>query len=104
MTKWFWSLDGVGVLSKAPLCLFLYIVSTILCNANKTALGEGDTLKFSQLAETLETVAEQGADAFYAGKIGQDLVKDIKEAGWDNVHVLGRLNKILNSKISCLIL
>ncbi|XP_003965539.2 glutathione hydrolase 5 proenzyme [Takifugu rubripes] len=53
----------------------------LFCNANKTALGKGDTLKFSQLAETLEIVAQKGADAFYTGKIGQDLIKDIKEAG-----------------------
>lgn len=54
-------------------------------------MGKGDTLKFSQLAETLEIVAQKGADAFYTGKIGQDLIKDIKEAGRSNRRILGWL-------------
>ncbi|CAF99263.1 unnamed protein product [Tetraodon nigroviridis] len=53
----------------------------ILCKANKALLGPGDILKFPQLARTMEIVAQQGADAFFTGKIGQDLVKDVKEAG-----------------------
>lgn len=69
--------------------MFLYFVSKILCKANKTVLGPGDILKFPQLAETMEVIAQQGADAFYTGKIGQDLVKDVKEAGQDNHHILG---------------
>lgn len=81
-------LDCVGVTFNAPVCLLLYIVSKILCNANKTVLGKGDTLRFPQLAETLEIVAQKGADAFYTGKIGQDLVKDIQEAGLDNLHIV----------------
>ncbi|KAG8010678.1 Glutathione hydrolase 5 proenzyme [Nibea albiflora] len=53
----------------------------VFCNKNKTILGKADTLKFPKLAETMEIIAAQGADAFYTGKIGQDLIKDIKEAG-----------------------
>ncbi|KAK9532615.1 hypothetical protein VZT92_009990 [Zoarces viviparus] len=56
-------------------------VCEVLCNKNKTVLSTGDILKFPKLAETLETIAEQGADAFYTGKIGQDLIRDIKAAG-----------------------
>lgn len=41
----------------------------------------------------MEIVAQQGADAFYTGKIGQDLVKDVKEAGRDNRRILGWLEK-----------
>lgn len=48
-------------------------------------------LRFPQLAETMTVVAQEGADAFYTGKIGQDLVKDVKEAGRDNRPVLGWL-------------
>uniref|UniRef100_A0A8C5HGX1 Glutathione hydrolase 5 proenzyme-like n=1 Tax=Gouania willdenowi TaxID=441366 RepID=A0A8C5HGX1_GOUWI len=54
----------------------------ILCNKNKTVLGKGDTLKFTKLAETLEAIAMKGADEFYAGRIGHDLVHDIKAAGF----------------------
>ncbi|XP_068562250.1 glutathione hydrolase 5 proenzyme [Cebidichthys violaceus] len=53
----------------------------VLCNKNKTALSTGDILKFPKLAETMETIAEQGADAFYTGKIGHDLIQDIEAAG-----------------------
>lgn len=30
----------------------------------------------------MELIAEKGADVFYHGSIGQDLIKDIKDAGW----------------------
>lgn len=53
----------------------------VLCNKNKTVLSTGDILKFPKLAETMETIAKQGADAFYTGKIGHDLIKDIEAAG-----------------------
>lgn len=63
-----------GYVEKSPLC-------EILCNKNKTVLGKGDILKFPKLAETLETIAQKGTDAFYNGKIGQDLIQDIRAAG-----------------------
>ncbi|XP_073333893.1 glutathione hydrolase 5 proenzyme [Pagrus major] len=53
----------------------------VFCNKNKKVLSTGDILTFPKLAESLETIAKQGADAFYTGKIGQDLIKDIKDAG-----------------------
>ncbi|XP_034402865.1 glutathione hydrolase 5 proenzyme [Cyclopterus lumpus] len=53
----------------------------VLCNKNKTVLSTGDILKFPKLAETMKTIAEQGADAFYTGKIGQDLIRDVEAAG-----------------------
>ncbi|XP_070780870.1 glutathione hydrolase 5 proenzyme [Enoplosus armatus] len=53
----------------------------VFCNKNKTVLSKGDTLKFPKLAETMEIIAEQGAAAFYTGKIGHDLIQDIKAAG-----------------------
>ncbi|KAM3874296.1 glutathione hydrolase 5 proenzyme [Diretmus argenteus] len=53
----------------------------VFCNKNKTVLRKGDMLKFPKLAETMEIIAEEGADAFYTGKIGLDLIHDIKAAG-----------------------
>ncbi|XP_059906033.1 glutathione hydrolase 5 proenzyme [Gadus macrocephalus] len=53
----------------------------LFCKPDKTILGEGDTLRFPKLADTLETIAAQGADALYNGQIGLDLVQDVKEAG-----------------------
>lgn len=44
-------------------------------------LKTGDIVKFEKLAETLEVIANRGPDAFYSGKIAQDLISDIQEAG-----------------------
>ncbi|KAF1377499.1 hypothetical protein PFLUV_G00201430 [Perca fluviatilis] len=56
-------------------------ICEVFCNKNKTVLRKGDILKFPKLAETMKTIAEQGADAFYTGKIGRDLIQDIEAAG-----------------------
>ncbi|XP_034751816.1 glutathione hydrolase 5 proenzyme [Etheostoma cragini] len=56
-------------------------ICEILCNKNKTVLRTGDILKYPKLAETMKTIAEQGADALYTGKIGHDLIQDIEAAG-----------------------
>ncbi|XP_072311531.1 glutathione hydrolase 5 proenzyme [Eucyclogobius newberryi] len=53
----------------------------IFCNKNRTVLKKGDTLKYPKLAETMETVGRFGADAFYSGKIGRDLIEDVKAKG-----------------------
>uniref|UniRef100_G3PY27 Glutathione hydrolase n=1 Tax=Gasterosteus aculeatus aculeatus TaxID=481459 RepID=G3PY27_GASAC len=53
----------------------------VLCNKNKTVLSTGDILKFPKLAETMQTIAAEGAEAFYTGKIGHDLIQDIEAAG-----------------------
>lgn len=65
----------------------LFFSSEIFCNKNKTVLREGDILKFPKLAETMEIIAEKGPDAFYNGNIGQDLIKDIKDAGWCDLRI-----------------
>ncbi|TNN70681.1 Gamma-glutamyltransferase 5 [Liparis tanakae] len=41
----------------------------------------GDIVKFEKLADTLEMIANQGPDAFYTGRIAEDLIHDIQEAG-----------------------
>lgn len=38
-------------------------------------------LKFSKLAETMQVIANLGAEAFYSGSVAEDLIKDIHEAG-----------------------
>nr|XP_019937343.1 PREDICTED: gamma-glutamyltransferase 5-like [Paralichthys olivaceus] len=65
-----------GIMEKSSLCSH-----QLLCNGNKTILSQGDTLYFTKLAETMETIAKGGADAFYTGKIGHDLIQDIQAAG-----------------------
>ena len=44
-------------------------------------LREGDTIRRTALARTLETVAREGADAFYRGPIADALLKKIRETG-----------------------
>ncbi|KAJ3603904.1 hypothetical protein NHX12_028645 [Muraenolepis orangiensis] len=44
---------------------------------NGNLLQVGDIIKFEKLADTLEVVAQQGADAFYNGKIAKDLIGDL---------------------------
>ncbi|KAM9360455.1 glutathione hydrolase 5 proenzyme-like [Symphorus nematophorus] len=44
-------------------------------------LKAGDIMKFEKLADTLETIANDGAEAFYSGRIAEDLIRDIQEAG-----------------------
>lgn len=44
-------------------------------------LKTGDVVKFEKLADTLEVIANHGADAFYSGRIAEDLIRDIQEAG-----------------------
>ncbi|XP_035464330.2 glutathione hydrolase 5 proenzyme-like [Scophthalmus maximus] len=78
--------DYLGKLLQFPLVKTLVESSSlcshqVFCNKNKTVLRTGDILKFPKLAETMETIAEQGADAFYTGKIGHDLIQDIQAAG-----------------------
>uniref|UniRef100_A0A8C5DAT9 Glutathione hydrolase 5 proenzyme-like n=1 Tax=Gouania willdenowi TaxID=441366 RepID=A0A8C5DAT9_GOUWI len=44
-------------------------------------LKTGDVIRFEKLADTLEEIANHGAEAFYSGRIAEDLIRDIKEAG-----------------------
>ncbi|KAG7476737.1 hypothetical protein MATL_G00086000 [Megalops atlanticus] len=53
----------------------------VFCNGNKTVLKTGEILKYPQLAETMETIAKEGADAFYKGKIARDLIQDVQAEG-----------------------
>uniref|UniRef100_A0A673HHP5 Gamma-glutamyltransferase 5-like n=1 Tax=Sinocyclocheilus rhinocerous TaxID=307959 RepID=A0A673HHP5_9TELE len=50
-------------------------------NEEGKLLKEGDIVRFEKLADTLEIIAEQGADALYIGDIAKDLVSDIQSAG-----------------------
>ncbi|KAF3696079.1 Glutathione hydrolase 5 proenzyme [Channa argus] len=50
---------------------------------NGNLLKMGDTVKFEKLADTLEMIANHGADAFYTGKIAENLIRDLQEEGYD---------------------
>ncbi|KAF7668995.1 hypothetical protein LDENG_00262200 [Lucifuga dentata] len=53
----------------------------LYADKNGNLLKTGDIVKFEKLAETLEMIANQGADAFYTGRIAEALIRDIQEAG-----------------------
>uniref|UniRef100_A0A3B5LLL5 Gamma-glutamyltransferase 5a n=1 Tax=Xiphophorus couchianus TaxID=32473 RepID=A0A3B5LLL5_9TELE len=46
-----------------------------------TLLKTGDEIKFEKLADTLELIANKGADAFYTGRVAEDLVRDVQQEG-----------------------
>ncbi|TRY65590.1 hypothetical protein DNTS_015198, partial [Danionella cerebrum] len=50
-------------------------------NEKGEPLKEGDVVKFTKLADTLETIAECGADALYNGQLAKDLIEDLQAAG-----------------------
>ncbi|NWY76187.1 GGT5 hydrolase, partial [Erithacus rubecula] len=52
----------------------------LLCDGQRF-LKRGETFRWRALQQTLETVAEHGAGAFYEGEIAQALVQDISKAG-----------------------
>lgn len=56
-------------------------VRKLYSDKNGNLLKTGDIVKFEKLADTLETIANHGADAFYTGRIAEDLIRDIQEAG-----------------------
>ncbi|XP_054852604.1 glutathione hydrolase 5 proenzyme [Eublepharis macularius] len=78
---------------KIPKVLSLFLKEPILLPSLKTSslsklffdegniLGEGQTLYWPALIETLKAVAENGADEFYTGKTAEKLVEDMRKEG-----------------------
>jgi len=58
-------------------------MSSIYGDGNGDVKKEGDLIQFSKLADTLEKIADGGADAIYSpnGTLFNDIVDDIKSAG-----------------------
>lgn len=44
-------------------------------------LKEGETMKLSKLAQTLRTIADEGAETFHSGSLADDIVADVQDAG-----------------------
>ncbi|XP_075290751.1 glutathione hydrolase 5 proenzyme [Opisthocomus hoazin] len=52
----------------------------LICDGQRF-LKRGETFRWPALQQTLKTIAENGATAFYEGRIGKALVEDIRKAG-----------------------
>ncbi|KAK4813051.1 hypothetical protein QYF61_007553 [Mycteria americana] len=52
----------------------------VFCRGGKI-LHEGDTIKMPKLANTYETIASEGADAFYTGSLAKQIIDDIRSVG-----------------------
>ncbi|XP_074743464.1 glutathione hydrolase 1 proenzyme [Strix uralensis] len=52
----------------------------VFCRGGKI-LHEGDIIKMPKLANTYETIASEGADAFYTGSLAKQIIDDIHSVG-----------------------
>ncbi|XP_072538691.1 glutathione hydrolase 5 proenzyme-like [Salminus brasiliensis] len=57
------------------------LLNQLFVDAEGSMLKEGDTVKFEKLADTLERIANIGADEFYVGETARALISDVQEAG-----------------------
>ncbi|KAF9910123.1 hypothetical protein EC991_007255 [Linnemannia zychae] len=55
--------------------------SHVFASEEGVALREGQWIKREALADTLETIGRQGADAFYTGAIAQNIVNHVQKNG-----------------------
>jgi gamma-glutamyltranspeptidase/glutathione hydrolase len=77
--------NGVVVTQKQAERLKSYKEAFIEVNGDSTKFAanfkEGDTIKYPELASTLEKILENGRDGFYKGEVAQKLAAFVQESG-----------------------
>ncbi|KAH0518110.1 Gamma-glutamyltranspeptidase 1 [Microtus ochrogaster] len=71
---------GMALTSKREIIEKTPALCEVFCRQGKV-LREGEIVKMPRLADTLEILAQEGAQAFYNGSLTAQIVKDIQEAG-----------------------
>jgi len=65
----------------APICCANEDVRTVFAGGGKHPLVEGEILRQPQLADSFETLRDEGAQVFYAGEMGASLVELCRAGG-----------------------
>ena len=77
----FYSLAVLGGTTNTVVVPLFVFCSSFLFDANNEVYPEGHKIRRLKLAETLKTIAREGADAFYNGSLTDDVVADIQDNG-----------------------
>ncbi|MDG2303105.1 MAG: gamma-glutamyltransferase [Candidatus Binatia bacterium] len=56
-------------------------LAALFLNPDGSAPKEGETLRLTALADTLDAVAKDGPEAFYSGKVAHSIAKSVRDAG-----------------------
>lgn len=72
---------SIALVQRMPLMLFDPQFHAVFWNATDGPIIFGKIAKHPKLAETLRTIATEGADAFYKGSLTADIVSDITARG-----------------------